>query len=91
LIVGFRVPMPRCYFETLGLKANFVFYVLSIILLDKEHTKNIRLIFNLLLFEANISYNVATVDVTFVSFSSFVPTEGRFLTPLLVPPVVFSS
>ena len=25
LIVGFRVPMPGCYFETLGLKADFVF------------------------------------------------------------------
>ena len=27
LIVGFRVPMPGCYFETLGLKADFVYCV----------------------------------------------------------------
>ena len=54
LIVGFRVPMPGCYFETLGRNAYFLFcvqpallkYVLSIqviviiILLDKEQTKN---------------------------------------------------
>ena len=35
LIVGFRVPMPGCYCDALGLKADFVFCVL-----DKEHTKN---------------------------------------------------
>ena len=58
LIVGFRVPMSGCYFETLGLKADFVFCIqpaqcarllkhelsirvmVIIILLDKEHTKN---------------------------------------------------
>ena len=80
LIVGFRVPMPSCYFETLGLKTDFVF-CLRVVYKTRnlknhvcarllKHVLSIRVIIIIILFDKEHTKNTACNSSLLVHFTN---------------------